>query len=241
MAFAASVVTASLVFWAFPALDLIVARLFYTPGDGFVLSADPALRLLRASSSWALAGVVLIAVFCLARAALDGPLVWSRVRTPIWLLSALAIGPGLLANVLLKANWGRPRPIMIEHFGGDAVQQKVWVVSDWCDRNCSFVSGEASSAAWLVAAALVAPKSVRAAATATALVYASALSLNRIAFGGHFLSDVVLAWLLCGLVFAVLHQLMLGKTIDAAADQPVTLTRAGKLQLRPLQRIGTDR
>lgn len=208
---ATGVVTTSLVFWAFPALDLTVTRWFYTPGDGFVLSADPGLRLLRASSSWALIGVVLIALFCLAREAVNGSLAWSRVRTPIWLLSGLALGPGLLVNGLLKANWGRPRPITIDVFGGDAVHQKVWVVSDWCDRNCSFVSGEASSAAWLVAAALVTPKAVRPAAIATAVVYAGALSLNRIAFGGHFLSDVVLAWLICGFIFAVLYRLMQGQ------------------------------
>lgn len=211
VAFATGVVATSLVFWAIPGLDILVARWFYSPSDGFFLSSDPRLRLLRASSSWALAGVVSIALFRLAREAFKGALVWSRVRTPIWLLSALALGPGLLVNGLLKANWGRPRPIMIDAFGGDAAHQKVWVVSDWCDRNCSFVSGEASSAAWLVAAALVTPKAIRPAAIATAVVYAGALSLNRIAFGGHFLSDIVLAWLLCGLVFAVLYRLMRGR------------------------------
>ena len=220
VALATGVVTTSLVFWAFPTLDLTVTRWFYTPDDGFVLSADPGLRLLRASSSWALIGVVLIALFCLAREAVKGPLAWSRVRTPIWLLSGLALGPGLLVNGLLKANWGRPRPITIDVFGGDAVHQKVWVVSDWCDRNCSFVSGEASSSAWLVAAALVTPKAVRPAATATAVVYAGALSLNRIAFGGPFLSDVVLAWLICGLIFAALHQLMLGQTSHERQSSP---------------------
>lgn len=208
VAFATGILTTSLVFWAFPALDLTVSRWFYSPGDGFTLSADPGLRLLRESASWALIVVVLIALSCLGREAFKGPLAWSRVRTPLWLLSCLALGPGLLVNGLMKANWGRPRPIMIDVFGGDAAHQKVWVVSDWCDRNCSFVSGEASSAAWLVAAALVTPRAVRPAAAATAITYAGALSLNRIAFGGHFLSDVVLAWLLCGLTFAVLHRLM---------------------------------
>lgn len=201
----------SAIFWTFPAIDLTVSGWFYSPGDGFPLSRDPALRLLRASSSWVIVGVVLIALFCILRAAVTGPLACSRIRAPISLLAGLALGPGLLVNGLLKPHWGRPRPIQIDLFGGDATHQKVWVVSDWCVRNCSFVSGEASSAAWLVAAALMTPRRIRPAATLIALVYAGAVSLNRIAFGGHFLSDVVLAWLICGFTFGILHWLAMGK------------------------------
>lgn len=200
-------------FWFLPEVDLSVSRWFFSPGIGFISSKNPSLQWLRESSSWVLAGAVLIILSRILWDSIHGGLTWSQVRKPIWLLSGLALGPGLIVNGLMKAHWGRPRPVHVDVFGGDAVYQMVWVISDWCDRNCSFVSGEASSSAWLVAAALVAPKPVRLAATATALVYAGSLSLNRIAFGGHFLSDVVLAWLICGLVFAILHRL-----IPEAAD-----------------------
>ncbi|MBB4004244.1 MAG: phosphatase PAP2 family protein [Aurantimonas endophytica] len=195
-------------FWVFPEVDLVVSRWFYSPSDGFSLSSNSHLQWLRNSSPWALAGVILVILVRILRDAINGALTWSRVRKPIWLLSGLALGPGLLVNGLLKAHWGRPRPVNVDVFGGDAVHQTVWVISDWCDRNCSFVSGEASSSAWLVAAALVAPRPVRLAATATTLIYAGSLSLNRIAFGGHFLSDVLLAWLVCGLIFAILYRLI---------------------------------
>ncbi|BBK36174.1 phosphoesterase [Allostella sp. ATCC 35155] len=211
LSFATALLATSAIFWTFPAIDLTVSGWFYSPGDGFTLSSDPALRLLRASSPWVTIGGVLIALFCIVREAVTVPLAWSRIRTPIWLLAGLALGPGLVVNGLLKTLWGRPRPIQIDVFGGDATYQKAWVVSDWCDRNCSFVSGEASSAAWLVAAALMTPRRIRPAATLIALVYAGAISLNRIAFGGHFLSDVVLAWLICGLTFGILHWLVIGK------------------------------
>lgn len=211
LSFGTALLATSAIFWTFPALDLTVSGWFYRPGEGFPLSGNPVLRLLRASSSWAIVGGVLIALFCILRAAVTGPLAWSRIRAPVWLLAGLALGPGLLVNGLLKPHWGRPRPIQIDVFGGDATHQKVWVVSDWCDRNCSFVSGEASSAAWLVAAALITPRRIRPAATLIALVYAGAVSLNRVAFGGHFLSDVVLAWLICGLTFGILHWLAMGR------------------------------
>ncbi|XSG82042.1 MAG: phosphatase PAP2 family protein [Methyloligella sp. ZOD6] len=207
-AFLAAIFAASMFFWFFPEVDLVVSRWFFSPGDGFVLSGNSKLLWLRNSSTWVLTAVVLGILARILWDALNAGLTWSRVRTPIWLLSGLALGPGLIVNGLLKEHWGRPRPSEIDVFGGDAVHQMVWVISDWCDGNCSFVSGEASSAAWLVAAALVTPKPVRLVTTATALIYAGSLSLSRIAFGGHFLSDVVLAWLICGLVFAILYRLI---------------------------------
>ncbi|ESR25179.1 phosphatase PAP2 family protein [Lutibaculum baratangense] len=208
VAFLAGILATSGFFWLFPEVDLAVSRWFFEPEDGFALSRDPNLQWLRNSSPWVVAGVVLAILVRLRWDAAGGALTWSRARKPIWLLSGLALGPGLIVNGLLKVHWGRPRPVQVDVFGGDAVHRMVWVISDGCDRNCSFVSGEASSSAWLVAAALAAPKPVRPAATAATLLYAGSLSLNRMAFGGHFLSDVVLAWLICGLVFAVLHRLI---------------------------------
>jgi membrane-associated phospholipid phosphatase len=175
------------------------------------LSSNSNLQWLRNSGPWALAGVIVIIFVRIFWDAITGALTWSRLRKPIWLLSGLALGPGLLVNGLLKAHWGRPRPVNVDVFGGDAVHQTVWVISDWCDRNCSFVSGEASSSAWLVAAALVTPKPVRLAVIAATLIYAVSLSLTRIAFGGHFLSDVVLAWLICGLIFSIIYRLIADK------------------------------
>jgi len=207
-AFLAAILATSMYFWFFPEVDLAVSRWFFSPDDGFVLSGDSKLLWLRASSTWALAAVTIGIFAKILWDTINTRLTWSRVRTPVWLLSGLALGPGLLVNGLLKEHWGRPRPIEIDAFGGDAVHQLVWVISDWCDGNCSFVSGEASSAAWLVAVALVMPKPIRFAATAATLIYAASLSLSRIAFGGHFLSDVVLAWLICGLVFAILYRLI---------------------------------
>lgn len=206
---ALAVVGISLCFHLSPGVDLSVSRWFYDATEGFVLADSPPLRALRASATWVMAGVLLLALFQLARHALAGRIAGEGARRSLWLLSCLVVGPGLLVNGFLKEHWGRPRPVATDLFGGEAPFQNVWVISDWCDRNCSFVSGEASSAAWLVAAALIAPRRIRTAATTLAAIYAFALSLNRVAFGGHYLSDVVLAWLLCALVFTALSRLIL--------------------------------
>lgn len=201
---ATATVSISLFFYAFPGVDVSISRWFYSSTDGFALAQNPMLRLLRSSSTWVMATVVLFSLYRIGR------LLWIRRpilkygRGPLWLLGGLALGPGLMVNSILKEYWGRPRPVGTDLFGGEAPFQKAWVVSDWCDRNCSFVSGEASSAAWLVAAAFLAPQQIRPLAIVVATVYAVALSLNRIAVGGHYLSDVLLAWLLCAVVFLLL-------------------------------------
>lgn len=206
---ALAAVASSLFFYLFPGVDLWVTGWFYDAADGFVLADIPALRALRSSSTWVMGGVLLLQLIQVARHALAGRIAGPDARRSLWLLVGLVVGPGFLVNGLLKDHWGRPRPSATDLFGGEAPFQNAWVVSDWCDRNCSFVSGEASSAAWLVAAALIAPRRFRTAATAVAAIYAFALSINRVAFGGHYLSDILLAWLLCALVFMTLSRLIL--------------------------------
>jgi membrane-associated phospholipid phosphatase len=68
----------------------------------------------------------------------------------------------------------------------------------------------------LVAATLIAPRRIRTAATALAAIYAFAISNNRITFGGHYLSDVVLPWLLRALVSMAMSGLILTTTAGRA-------------------------
>jgi len=203
------VLAVSAVFLAFPALDLWASGLFYTPGDGFFLARSAPLRLFRRSGDIAVAAVVVILLGAmgakLVRPARPSPVAPSAV---VFLLSSLALGPGLLVNVVLKDHWGRPRPAMVEAFGGTLPYIEVWRITGYCVKNCSFVAGEASSAAWLTALALVVPAGWRLPVALLTGIYALLLSLNRIAFGGHFLSDVLLSWALTALILAVLWQLV---------------------------------
>lgn len=202
--------TVSVVFLAFPGIDLRFSGLFFTPGKGFLLARNDALAAFRRSGDIA---VTLVVVFLLAQIALklarpDRPSLVAPNAT-LFLLTSLAAGPGLLVNVVLKDNWGRPRPVMVEQFGGAEPYVEVWRITGYCLRNCSFVAGEASSAIWLTALALVAPKAWRLPVAGITLAYALLLSLNRIAFGGHFLSDVLLSWGLTLLVIAIAWRLMI--------------------------------
>lgn len=202
-------VVLSALFWAVPALDLAASELFYRSNAGFALSQDPLLKAFRKSADLCLAILVLgllgRLVWLFARRSLDALV---SARRSIFLVAALIVGPGLVVNGLFKSWWGRPRPVAVDIFGGEAPYQTVWRISDWCQSNCSFVSGEASSAAWMVAALVLAPVRWRPFLAPPVVLYALLLSLNRLAFGGHFLSDIVLSWTISGLVFAVLFRLM---------------------------------
>lgn len=206
----------SLYFWLLPGVDLALAEAFHSPDTGFALSQSPVLRALRKSSTLALVAVLLTAVILLVRAGLrEGWRGLMAARRSWCVLAGLVLGPVLLVNGLLKGQWGRPRPVHLEAFGGDAPYVEVWRISDWCTSNCSFVSGESASAAWVVAAVILLPQPWRGRLLLPVLTYAAALSVNRIAFGGHFLSDTVLSWALVASVMALLCALMLPRVAEA--------------------------
>lgn len=216
----AAVVMFSILFLAFPSLDLAASELFYRADAGFALSQNPLLRAFRKSADLCLAvlltGLLGRLVWLVGR---RGPGAVADARRSGFLLAALAIGPGLVVNGLLKTWWGRPRPVMVDLFGGEAPYQPVWRITDWCLSNCSFVSGEASSATWMVAALVLVPPRVRPVLAPPVIGYAVLLSLNRLAFGGHFLSDIVLSWTISGLIFAVLFRLIVSAPGVARRDR----------------------
>ncbi|CUA93928.1 phosphatase PAP2 family protein [Pannonibacter indicus] len=224
----------SLVFLAVPGLDLLASGLFYTPGEGFTAASSPFLQKLRYLGPYLVQTVAVICGFVLLLKLLLPELPpLMPLRKPVFLLSTLVLGPGILVNTILKNNWGRPRPVMVEQFGGDLPFIPVWLKTDWCSTNCSFVSGEGSASMWLMALAFVVPKSWRPAVVLTILPLMLALSVNRVAFGGHFLSDTLLAWGLTFLVLLSVYWLLYVRTPRWAGDAQLDagLSAAG-LRLR---------
>ena len=131
-----------------------------------------------------------------------------RVRFTLTALAALIIGPGLIVNVFLKEYWGRPRPASTDLFGGTLPFVPAGEWSNACPDNCSFVSGEASSIFWLVCLIPLWPKRSRGKAAVVICAIAVLTAGLRVAFGGHYLSDVVLGGLSTLIVFAALAVLV---------------------------------
>jgi len=194
-------------FALWPGVDLSVAHLFYDRG-GFI-GAGRVERFgrdfFRVSPFVVLAAY--IALYALRRAGVA--VIWAPTGLGvIFLIATLAIGPGLIVNLGLKDHAHRPRPVHVVGFGGTDEFRPWYRFDGACKINCSFVSGEAASGFWMVAPALVAPPPWRAPAVAGALVFGAAASLLRLAFGGHFLSDVLLGGLIALLVVFVTRRLL---------------------------------
>ena len=152
-----------------------------------------------------------------------------------FLVVSLAVGPGLIVNRILKEFWGRARPLDTDLFGGAHAFSLPWEVADGCIRNCSFVSGEASAGIWLVAFAFVVPVAWRPITVRLALAWAVLISFNRMAFGGHYLSDVVIGWGLTMIVILICRELILVRyvePIDNGAAAAALVARAKALWQR---------
>jgi membrane-associated phospholipid phosphatase len=80
-----------------------------------------------------------------------------------------------------------------------------WDPRGRCDRNCSFFSGEGATAFWTLAPAALAPPTWRPLAYAAATAFGLATSVMRMAFGGHFFTDIAAAGLVTFVVIWLAH------------------------------------
>jgi lipid A 4'-phosphatase len=201
------VVATVLLFFFFPQIDLATSRLFYNASSGFVLADWPPVVVLARLVRWITWCWLVLAFGGAAWLFLVGRPLWRLDRKALaFLFAALALGPGLLANTLLKDHWGRARPTQIEAFGGLHRFTPAPLPAAECERNCAFVSGHAALGFSLVAFGfLLAPGRSRNRGVAAALGFGAFVGFGRIAQGAHFLSDVVYAGLLVFGITALLY------------------------------------
>jgi len=187
-------------------LDLAVAHRFYD-GGGFIGHAT--LEKLGRDFFRVTPFVVLALYAALWLARRLGR--WDRWapsgRAMVFLIATIAIGPGVVVNLGLKDHWHRPRPINTHEFNGSAEFKPWYDESGQCKKNCSFVSGEAATGFWMVAPASVLPPPARGPAIALAFAFGAAASLLRMAFGGHYLSDVLLGGLVTLIVIEIARRI----------------------------------
>jgi lipid A 4'-phosphatase len=215
--------TLGLLFAIRPDLDLGLAGLFFdAQRGGFWRSYDPLYLRARDASTWLVALVAVPAGLALL-AKLISPQRPLRIpgRACLLMLVTLALAPGVLANLVLKEHWGRPRPIDVTEFGGNEHFRPWWDPRGDCEKNCSFIAGEPSGAFWSMAAAALAPPHWRAFANGAALLFGSAVGLLRMAAGAHFFSDVAFAGVLTFLVIWIAHGLLYRWKATRISDEAV--------------------
>lgn len=194
-----------------PQLDLDIARISFNP-DRQLFGINAQLWVQHARDA---ARLIITLLVLPAFLAIAGKLIWPHRRmliegrAALFLIVTLALGPGIITNLILKDHWGRARPIDVQQFGGVYHFTPWWDPRGDCPNNCSFIAGEPAGAFWTMAPAALAPPQWRLLAYGAALAFGSAVGVLRIAGGGHFFTDVVFAgvfmylviWAAYGLIY----------------------------------------
>jgi lipid A 4'-phosphatase len=217
-----------LLFGIFPELDLKLAALFYDAAvRSFPLKFNALAGFARDAAmwiAWAFAAPA-IAAFVVKLMRPDRPMLISG-RAAVFLLVTLLLSGGVLTNLTFKSYWGRPRPVVVTQFGGDQEFVPWWDPRGGCGRNCSFFSGEGATAFWTYAPAALTPPQWRPLAYVAATLFGITTSGLRMAFGGHFFTDVAAAGLVTffviWLAYAFIYRWPSTRLSDAQIDTALT-------------------
>lgn len=193
-----------------PELDLRIGGAFYDAVTRtFPLRSDFYAMIARETAmiiAWAICTPALVALI-LKLVRPDRPMLL-RGRTVAFFVITITLTAGIVTNLTFKTLWGRPRPVAVVEFNGNLQFKPWWQPGGECPKNCSFFSGEAATAFWTYAPASLAPPPWRPLAYAGATLFGLATGGLRVAFGGHFASDVLVAGLVTFLLIWLVHGLM---------------------------------
>ena len=146
-------------------------------------------------------------------------------KQALFFVLLMAIGPGLLVNVIFKDHWGRPRPREIQQFAGQQQFLPVWSKGT-SSNGYSFPSGHASMGFYLMAPYFI----LRRKKPLQARLFLGfgigsgiLIGLARMVQGGHFASDVIWSG---GFIYlsgmALYHLLLKDKQPERTNDTPKT-------------------
>ncbi|MGI8525426.1 MAG: phosphatase PAP2 family protein [Pseudolabrys sp.] len=198
-----------ILFGVVPQIDIAISRWAIAQFRSGLSQTDATEVIAREAISWLIAAIAAPAFVAIAvKLALPRRPMLIPSRPAVFLIATIALGPGLLTNIILKDHWGRYRPNAVAEFGGLEKFSAWWDPRGGCSGNCSFVAGEPSGAFWTLAPAALTPPPWRPLAYAAAIGFGAAVGILRMAFGAHFFSDVVFAGVLTFLVIWTMHGLL---------------------------------
>lgn len=181
-----------------PWIDLQVSSLFYTPIEGakghffenglthFLFTYGEQIGV----GSGALALFIYLLTFFLPKLKS-----WRRGLVVCGL--TLGLGSGVIANLILKEYWGRPRPKEIVQFGGKHTFHPFYHPDLHCrhDPQRSFPSGHVTMGFYYISLCIVAKRygksSVMLLGIALTSLLGGGLMITRVMQGGHYVSDVL--------------------------------------------------
>lgn len=230
----------AILFSVFPQWDLAITATFWDAASGrFQVAGLDWSQAVRSAANfipWLFAGPAFAAI--ILKLIFPERRMFMPARAAVLLAVTMALGPGLIVNGLLKEHWGRPRPVHLETFGGKDVFNPWYSYGGACPTNCSFVSGEGSLGFWLLAPASLLPPPYRGVAMVAAAGFGTLAGGLRIAFGGHFFTDVVFSAVLTVLLIALTRFLLYDrKAPPTDSSVEAGIARAGRA-LHALGRAG---
>ena len=197
----------SIIFFLFPNIDITVSGLFFGKEGSFLASEqDWFIYFIR---KMILPLLVLLVFFIPIAAAVKQYIYGEKIldrplRDWVFLFSCLIFSTGLVVNLIFKSFWGRARPNDTLIFGGEMPFTIPWLNVDYCEANCSFVSGDVSFFTLSLAVLLIFNKQTW---NIFAYIGIILISLIRIMEGDHFLSDTIMSYLITYFLIRLLYDL----------------------------------
>ncbi|MGK5594105.1 MAG: phosphatase PAP2 family protein [Parachlamydiaceae bacterium] len=187
----------------FSYLDLSITRFFYSIGNDPVehFVSHPILDFLYSYGPIPAQITVGVASFILVFSYLRTSL--AKWRNPaLTLILTLSMGAGLMTHLVLKDHWGRPRPKQVKEFGGSQDFRPFYKPNFFKQPmpSRSFPCGHCTTGFFFFVLALLGKRyksnPIKWLGFILAWSLGIALSIMRIAHGGHFFSDTVFSALI---------------------------------------------
>jgi membrane-associated PAP2 superfamily phosphatase len=176
---------------------------------GWIYSAKPLWKLLYDYGelpAWVLAIGAAAALFFVQKRRLPK----SYARPCVAVVLAIALGPGLAVNGILKNEWGRPRPVDCTVFGGNEQFRHISEPAgpgggkSFPCGHCSMAFGMAAGAVFYQIYPVASVCSL-----VGGIVFGIVMGFARVSQGGHFPSDVLWSGVIVLSLIAALYYLVL--------------------------------
>ncbi|MFP4331772.1 MAG: phosphatase PAP2 family protein [Campylobacterales bacterium] len=183
-------------FLLFPQVDIYFSKLFMDESGHFVPKDAPLTSAIYYSVEYL--GITILIVFITFftyESIKKKPLIKELNKKAIlFALAFIVVANGVIINSTLKELSGRARPSKVIELGGEQQFSPPLIKAYECsNHNCSFSSGHSGFAFSMLVFAFIFRKYADKIFFAS-IIYGLAVSLTRIAQGGHFLSDTLFSF-----------------------------------------------
>ena len=176
-----------------PSIDIYISNLFYLGKNDFILQKNDAITIFFRKIILYFIITYLLILPLLSRFLPIKFLFFGvtfSTKEIIFIFISLFVNLIIIANLIFKNTWGRARPNDIVQLGGKESFTSWFKISDACQTNCSFFSGDASVGFSLIIFFLLTNKKIF---FWLSIILGFFIGLIRVLEGGHFFSDVILS------------------------------------------------